>query len=90
MDKQLGSLENLNKMQQANKQLTLDLLEFIQQYQKINIFDKTFFEIPNHREDYLLSGLVNKNKKNFQPSIIIKPTQCVLFESNEIKLLDET
>jgi len=58
MEKKLGSYENLNKMQQTNKKLSLDLLEFIQQYQNINIFDKNFFEIPNYKEDYLLSSLV--------------------------------
>ena len=90
MEKKLGSYENLNKMQQTNKKLSLDLLEFIQQYQNINIFDKNFFEIPNYKEDYLLSSLVNKNKKHFQPGILIRPTQCVLFDSNEISIFEAT
>ncbi len=89
LENNLGSYDNLVKMQLSNQKLILDLLAFIQNHQVINVFDKNFFEVPNHKDDYLISSLTNKTKKQFQPSILIKPTQCVLFDEMCVSIFEE-
>ncbi len=89
LNNNLGSYENLMKMQLSNQKLVLDLLAFIQNHQTINVFDKNFFEVPNHKDDYLISSLTNKTKKNLQPNILIKPTQCVFFDQELVKTFEE-
>ena len=91
MEKKLGSHENLIRMQQANRKLTLNVIEFIQSNQQVTIYDKEFFENTNQKDElYLITNLTNKNKKSSQPSILIKPTQCILFNENKIHLINET
>lgn len=82
----LGSYENLNSMLQINRRLSLELINFIQKYQLVNVVDKNFFDVPNSNENYLMPVIANKNKKTNQSKVCIYPTQPLLFEEKKIKI----
>ena len=84
----LGTYENLNSMLQVNRELSLELISFIQKHQIINVVDKNFFDVPDSTENYLMSLVVSKMKKSNQSKIIIYPTQCVLFEEKQVKIVN--
>ena len=66
----------------------MELFDFVQQYQDVNIFDKSFFDIPNHKEDdYILSQTSHKsNNKLINIKVAIKPTKCILFENGNLEV----
>jgi hypothetical protein len=86
----LGSYENLNSMLQINRWLSLELISFIQKNQKINVVDKNFFDVPNTTENYLMHVIASKSsKKSNQSRVVIYPTQCILFEDKQIKIVND-
>ena len=85
----LGSHVNLTNMKQASRRLSLQILDFIQQHQSINIFDKNFCELPNQKDDYLIANTTNKNNKVNKPAILIKPTKCILFDEKSVQIVEE-
>jgi hypothetical protein len=84
----LGTYENLNSMLQVNRRLTLEVISFIQKFQLINVVDKNFFEVPNSAENYLIPIITNKSKKASQSKVAIYPTQCILFEDQKVKIVN--
>ena len=87
-EKNLATYENLNIMLESSRKLSLELISFIQKYQTINVVDKNFYDIPNKVENYLIPAIANKSKKNYQSSVVIHPTQCILFEDKQIKIVN--
>ena len=90
-EKNLGSYENLDSMLQVNRRVSLELINFIQKYQKIFIMDSNNagFDSFNQTEDYLIS-IASKSKKSLpSSSIVIYPTQAILFEDGSIKVVED-
>lgn len=84
----LGTFENLNSMLQINRRLSLELISFIQKYQLVNVVDKTFFDVPNSPENYLMPVIASKTRKPNQPKVCIYPTQALLFEEKKMKIVN--
>ena len=86
----LGTYDNLNAMLQVNRRLSLELIHFIQKYQTISVVDKNFVDASTQQADsYLIPVLVNKSKKSGQSRVVIYPTQCILFEDKQIKIVSD-
>lgn len=100
-----GSLANLNKMLEANRGLTLKLIDFIQMYQTINIIDETSANsgsigsgIGNQKQqvngtddEYLIRKLFSLSpiKKHSTSNMVIYPTQCVLYQDGKIRVYQD-
>lgn len=116
-EQNLACLDNLNKMLEHSRALSLDLLEFIQKNQTIDIVDKSLANahkqtslsslstaantvansgnsnnFNNHLfgdvNNYLIASYNNSKsiKKSNQANVVLYPTQCVLFESGQIRV----
>ena len=88
-DKELTSFTNMTKMIQINRKLSLELINFIQKHQTINLFDKNFCEFQSQKDDYFIPSLSNKNRKVFQTSIAIKPTQNIYYNNGNIEIIED-
>lgn len=86
-ENKLGRLNNLTKMLDANRALSLRLIDFIQSYQTLNIMDeeKGAGKQTSQRiepDEYLIrrfNALSTLKKHSNTTSLVIYPTQCVLF-----------
>lgn len=101
----LGSWENLNSMLEANRKLSLELIDFIQKYQLVNIIDANLgvagsSVVTNNRNSSnetannymipILNSTFNKSiNKRANQTIVLYPTQCILFENNLITVLND-
>jgi hypothetical protein len=91
---QLGSLNNLKKMLQVNRRISLELLNFIQNYQTVCITNNDSTSNTNHHLDsYLISNVSSssllKKDSTSSPAVVIHPTQCILFDNNKINILND-
>ncbi|CAF0803047.1 unnamed protein product [Brachionus calyciflorus] len=77
----LGCLNNLNSMLEVNRRISLELIDFIQKNQSINIMEDCQALNSDKQNEYFIQSLNNKalNRKTNQ-SVVLYPTQCILFD----------
>jgi hypothetical protein len=86
-----GTYENLQQMLEKNRKLSVDLLDFIQKYQNLDIVDQQTSSalVTSQSEGYLIHSIAKKSNKTYGTSVVIHPTQCLLFQNGTIQIYDE-